>query len=101
MALGLLRALALPQRLRMEYASDLAEPLTYTERMVMRAFKPYIAYLNAGCTFDLTNTRHVLPDYDAMFPTFDAAYLERVVALHRAAFLLYAALMWTTVPEKK
>jgi 5-carboxymethyl-2-hydroxymuconate isomerase len=71
--------------LRIEYAAELDETASWTEKMIARAFKPYFAYLDARAVFDLANTRSLLPTYDDWFPPLGMEYLERVVAVHRAA----------------
>lgn len=81
----LLEALEIDRRLRVEFGTTLDGTATHTERMVAKAFKPYAAYLDARCAFDVSNVRQAIPSYDRWFSPPSAAYLSRVVATHRAA----------------
>ncbi len=59
-----------------------AQP-TWTEKMLLRSLKPYLPYLNEACTFDLTNTRSLISDYDAQFGPITLDYLQKVIDFQR------------------
>jgi nucleoside-diphosphate-sugar epimerase len=71
-------------KINLSYVSQLPPPLTRTEEMIARAFHVYIPYLNHSATFDLANTRAIIPDYDRMFPAVTVDYLHKVIAFERA-----------------
>jgi nucleoside-diphosphate-sugar epimerase len=75
----LLQALDLRGKVALRPVARLSAPVTHTEKMILRSFKPYLPYLNARSTFDLTNTRSVVPDYDSMFPPLGVDYMRKVV----------------------
>ncbi len=70
-------------KITVSFASELQEPITWTERMVARSFKVYSPYMNEYSDFDLTNTRSLIPDYDSRFPAITLEYLEKVIAFWR------------------
>jgi hypothetical protein len=51
--------------------------------MLLRSLKPYLPYLNGACTFDLTNTRSLIPDYDSRFPPITRDYMLKVIEFQR------------------
>jgi nucleoside-diphosphate-sugar epimerase len=71
-------------KITVSFASELQEPITWTERMVARSFKLYSPYMNEFCDFDLTNTRSLIPDYDSRFPAITLEYLEKVIDFWRS-----------------
>ncbi len=71
-------------KINLSYVSQLPPPLTRTEEMIARAFHVYLPYLNQSATFDLANTRAIIPDYDRMFPAVTVDYLHKVIAFERA-----------------
>jgi len=71
-------------KINLSYVSQLPPPLTRTEEMIARAFHVYLPYLNHSATFDLANTRAIIPDYDRMFPAVTVDYLHKVIAFERA-----------------
>jgi hypothetical protein len=71
-------------KINLNYVSQLPPPLTRTEEMIARAFHVYLPYLNHSATFDLANTRVIIPDYDRMFPAVTVDYLHKVIAFERA-----------------
>jgi nucleoside-diphosphate-sugar epimerase len=78
-----LEALGIRGKLAMLYVNKLGES-SYTEKMILRAFRPYLEYLNNDIRFDLTNTRSIIPEYDSLFSTLDADYMRRVMHAHSA-----------------
>jgi nucleoside-diphosphate-sugar epimerase len=71
------------QRLALEFVECIQPPLSHTEELVARSLKVYAPYLNSRQELDLTNTRAVVPDYDAHFSPLDVPYLQRVIAFQR------------------
>ena len=51
--------------------------------MLLRSLKPYLPYLNRAATFDLTNTRSIIPDYDSWFPPITQDYMLKVIEFQR------------------
>lgn len=72
-------------RLDIEYVRDIPKPMTHTEEMILRSLKVYAPYLNSHCVFDLTNTRRVVPDYDAYFSPLDVTALRRIIETQKAS----------------
>jgi nucleoside-diphosphate-sugar epimerase len=79
-----LAAFGINGKINLRYVSQLPPPLTRTEEMIARAFHVYLPYLNQSATFDLANTRDIIPDYDRMFPALTVDYLHKVIAFERA-----------------
>ena len=71
-------------KVQLQFVRELARPVSHTEEMIARSFKVYLPYLNGDKTFDLANTRAVIPQYDAMFKPMDIDYLRKVVTFERA-----------------
>ena len=57
--------------------------MSHTEEMVARSLKVYSPYLNSRLELDLSNSRSVVPDYDANFSPLDVGYLQRVIEFQR------------------
>ncbi len=79
-----LRAFGIQDKIRLQFVRELPKPLTRTEDMVFRSFRVYLPYLNDAATFDCTNTRQLVPQYEKMFPPASVDYLRRVIAFERA-----------------
>lgn len=75
----LLKAFDIEGKIHLKSVKILTEPLTYTEKMILRSFKPYIPYLNDKSTFDLTNTRAIIPEYDSYFKPLGVEYMKKVI----------------------
>ncbi len=65
------------------FVDAVPDELSWTERMMLRSLKPYLPYLNGSCTFDLTNTKSIIPDYDLRFPVITPDYLQKVIEFQR------------------
>jgi thioester reductase-like protein len=76
-------AFGVKDKIRLLFVSGLPEQLTWTEKMMLRSLKPYLPYMNEACTFDLTNTRSLIPDYDSRFPPITLDYLRKVIEFQR------------------
>jgi hypothetical protein len=74
--------------LAIEYVRDIPKPMAHTEEMILRSLRVYAPYLNSRCVFDLTNTRRVVPDYDAHFSPLDVATVSRIIEVQRASVLV-------------
>jgi nucleoside-diphosphate-sugar epimerase len=70
-------------KIGLPFVSELPERPTWTEKMMLRSLRPYLPYMNEACTFDLTNTRSVIPDYDLRFPPITLDYLRKVIEFQR------------------
>ncbi|MCK4413198.1 MAG: SDR family oxidoreductase [Candidatus Eisenbacteria sp.] len=70
-------------KIGLPFVSALPEQPTWTERLMVRALKPYLPYLNESCTFDLTNTKSLIPDYDSRFPAITREYLRKIIEFQR------------------
>ncbi|MCY3024499.1 MAG: SDR family oxidoreductase [Planctomycetota bacterium] len=79
----LAEAFGVKGKVALSFVSQLQKPLSWTERMFVRSFKPYLPYLNESCVFDLTNTRRSVPDYDSRFPALSVDYLRKVIQWQR------------------
>jgi nucleoside-diphosphate-sugar epimerase len=79
-----LEAFGIKGKINLHFVQQMPKPLTRTEEMIARAFKVYLPYLNRNCAFDLTNTRAVVPGYDAMFEPLGVDYLQKVINFQRA-----------------
>ena len=79
----LLNALGLSGKLALRYVDRLEAPVTYAEKLIVRALGPYGPYLNSDVRFDLANTRRLIPDYDGLFPPLATPYLNKVIEFHR------------------
>jgi thioester reductase-like protein len=55
------------------------ENLSVNERLVYDMLVPYLGYLNAHLSFDVTHTREALKDTGVAFPVTDAAFLQRLL----------------------
>jgi len=76
-------AIGIRGKVALEYVRGLEEPASRTEKMIFRSLKVYAPYLNERAQFDLTETRRLLPDYDALFAPLDLPYLHRVIKFQR------------------
>jgi hypothetical protein len=79
-----LEAFGIKGKINLHFVQQMPKPLTRTEEMIARAFNVYLPYLNRNCAFDLTNTRAVVPGYDAMFGSLGVDYLQKVITFQRA-----------------
>lgn len=79
----LMDALGVRQKVALSYQRELAKPVSYTERMIARSFRAYAPYLCSRKTFDLTNTRSLVPCYDCMFTPVELDYVRKVIAFQR------------------
>ena len=79
-----MEAFGIKGKISLSFVERLQPPLTRTEAMAVRAFKVYLPYLNHNCAFDCSNTREIIPHYDAMFPPASVDYLRKVIAFERA-----------------
>ena len=70
--------------IRFPFVTDLPEDLTWTEQMIFRSLKLYLPYMNNECTFDLTNTRSIIPDYDSCFKPIDLEFIDKVIKFQRS-----------------
>jgi nucleoside-diphosphate-sugar epimerase len=71
------------EKVAFSFVEELTPPQSRTEKMISRSFKSYLPYLNDRSTFDITNTRAVIPEYDSMFPPLGLAYVRKVMAFQR------------------
>ncbi len=78
-------AIGIHGKVALEYVRSLSEPVSHTEKMIYRSLKVYAPYLNHRAQFDLTETRDLVGDYDALFAPLDLAYLHRVIKFQRAS----------------
>jgi len=76
-------AFGVKDKLRFMYIDKLPKKLSWMEEMMMRTLKPYIPYVLNACTFDLTNTRSIIPDYDSRFSEITSDYLKKVIDYQR------------------
>ena len=76
-------AFGVRDRLALEFVHDLPHPLSHTEEMIFRSLKVYAPYLNNQCEFDVSNSRALVPDYDASFTPLDLPYLHKVIEFQR------------------
>jgi len=76
-------AFGVRDKVELSFVSAVPEDPTWTERMLLRSLKPYLPYLNGACTFDLTNTRSLIPDYDSRFPPITLDYMVKVIEFQR------------------
>lgn len=82
--LGLVaQAFGVQNKLRLEFVPEVPIHPTWTERMIIRSFKPYLPYLNESCTFDLTQTRRLIPNYDDRFGPVTTDYIHKVIDFQR------------------
>ncbi|MGA3284921.1 MAG: SDR family oxidoreductase [Verrucomicrobiota bacterium] len=79
-----LEAFGIEGKISLNFVQKMQRPLTRTEEMVVRAFRVYLPYLNYNGTFDCSNTRELIPDYDGLFKPADIDYLRKVIAFERA-----------------
>lgn len=70
--------------IRFPFVTELPEDLTWTEQMIFRSLKLYLPYMNNECTFDLTNTRSIIPDYDSRFKPIDLEFIHKVIKFQRS-----------------
>ena len=77
-------AIQIKGRLRIEYTQDIVKPMTHTEEMILRSLRVYAPYLNSRCMFGLSNTRELVPDYDAHFTPLDAGAIRRIIEAQEA-----------------
>jgi nucleoside-diphosphate-sugar epimerase len=80
----IMEAFGIKGKINLAFVEQMPKPLTHTEEMVVRALKVYLPYLNHSATFDLTNTRTHIPEYDAMFQAASVDYLRKVISFERA-----------------
>jgi hypothetical protein len=80
----ILEAFGIKDKIKLRYVEELSKPLTRTEEMVARSFRVYLPYLNHSGSFDLSNTRQIIPCYDDMFGPANLEYLRKVIAFERA-----------------
>ena len=66
-----------------EYVRSPPDPASRTEKMISRSLRVYAPYLNDRATFDLRQTREIVPDYDSLFSPLDLPYLQRVIRFQR------------------
>ena len=76
-------AFGVKDRLALEFVHELPHPLSHTEEMIFRSLKVYAPYLNNRCQFDVSNSRALVPDYDASFTPLDVPYLHKVIEFQR------------------
>ena len=76
----LVEAFGVKGKVEIRYVRDLPGQVIYTERMILRAFGPYMPYLNSRADFDLTHTRELIGDYDALAGPLDGPFFQRVAA---------------------
>ena len=79
-----LEAFGIKDKIKLRYVEELSKPLTRTEEMIVRSFRVYLPYLNHSGSFDLSNTRQIIPCYDDMFGPANPEYLRKVIAFERA-----------------
>jgi nucleoside-diphosphate-sugar epimerase len=82
-------AFKVSDRLALEFVHDLPRPISHTEEMILRSLKVYAPYLNNPCEFDVSNTRSLVPDYDAHFTPLTVPYLQRVIEFQRQKRQMY------------
>lgn len=76
-------AFGVKDKIALSFVAALPEEPTWTERMLLRSLRPYLPYLNGAATFDLTNTRSIIPDYDSRFPPITHDYMMKVIEFQR------------------
>ena len=74
----LVEAFGVKGKVEIRYVRDLPGPVIYTERMILRAFGPYMPYLNSRADFDFTHTRELIGDYDTLAGPLDGPFFHRV-----------------------
>jgi len=76
-------AFGVKDKIELLFVSEFPKHPTWTEEMIVRSLKPYQPYLNESCTFDLTNTRTIIPGYDSRFSPITLEYLKKVIEFQR------------------
>ena len=79
----LAEAIGIKGKLTLSYVSGLTEPVSHTEKMIVRSLRVYLPYMNGHSHFDLSHTRALVPGYAALCPKLDLAYLEKVIRFQR------------------
>ena len=79
-----LSAFGIQGKIQLRFVQQLEKPLTRTEEMVARAFRVYLPYLNQSASFDCSNTRALIPQYNQMFPPMTVEYLAKVIASEKS-----------------
>ncbi len=70
-------------KIRLTFIDRFPEKLTWMEEIMLRCLKPYLPYVLNSCSFDLSNTKSLIPDYDSRFTKINADYLKKVIAFQR------------------
>lgn len=76
--------LGIGDKTALRFVRELAAPVSRTESLIHHASKLYAPYMTSHCLFDLTQTRALIPGYDALCGRVDRAYLRKVVAYQLA-----------------
>ncbi|MEN8117535.1 MAG: SDR family oxidoreductase [Bacteroidota bacterium] len=79
----LVKAFHVKDRIRLSFVDEIPQKLSWTEEMMLRSLKQYLPYLNEYCTFDVTNTKSIIPDYDSWLPSLTYDYMEKVIFFQR------------------
>ena len=68
------------EKLKVSFQENFDSPPRYTEKMILRSFRPYFPYLNDRSVFDLSHVTSLIPEYPTWFGPMDPAYVRKVMA---------------------